>query len=195
MNKNLILTFILVISAGSIRAENLSPYAGEAYREIKSLSSDKVSALLEGKGLGYAKVAELNSYPGPAHVLELAENLKLSKKQLADTRKVFAEMNLQARKLGERLVEAEKNLDAAFRNSKIEQNDLSQRLQNIGLIEGELRAVHLAAHLKQKVILSEQQVNLYDQLRGYGVDGHRSKHSEHHSKQKDHHSKHKGHEH
>ncbi len=70
------------------------------------------------------------------------------------------------------------------------------------MIEGELRAVHLAAHLKQKIILSEQQVNLYDQLRGYGVDDHRSKHSEHYSKLKDHHpkqkarhSKHKGHDH
>ena len=40
--------------------------------DIKSLSQDDQSALLAGRGMGLARPAELNGYPGPAHVLELA---------------------------------------------------------------------------------------------------------------------------
>jgi hypothetical protein len=42
----------------------------------------------------------------------------------------------------------------------------------IGEIQGRLRAVHLAAHLETRAILSAQQVAQYDKLRGYdGTSG------------------------
>ena len=40
---------------------------------IKALSDHEVSALLDGHGSGFAKAAELNGYPGPTHVLDLAD--------------------------------------------------------------------------------------------------------------------------
>ena len=37
-----------------------------------------VADLKAGRGMGLALAAELNGYPGPSHVLELADKLKLS---------------------------------------------------------------------------------------------------------------------
>ena len=51
------------------------PYAGQQARAIKALSDDDIAALRKGEGMGVAKAAELNGYPGPAHVLVLAADL------------------------------------------------------------------------------------------------------------------------
>src|SRR4030065_1872841 len=55
-----------------------SPYAGQETRGIKSLSDREVQEYLAGRGMGLAKAAELNNYPGPAHVLELSDRLRPS---------------------------------------------------------------------------------------------------------------------
>ncbi len=39
-----------------------SPYAGQESREIKALSPEEISSLLSGKGMGFAKAAELNGF-------------------------------------------------------------------------------------------------------------------------------------
>src|ERR1043166_1905183 len=44
-----------------------SPYAGQQSREIKSLSDQEIDGLKNARGLGLAKAAELNGYPGPRH--------------------------------------------------------------------------------------------------------------------------------
>ena len=43
--------------------------------EVNALSPDEVQQYLAGAGMGYAKAAELNHFPGPMHVLELADKL------------------------------------------------------------------------------------------------------------------------
>jgi hypothetical protein len=47
------------------------PYAGQDARDIKSLSAEDIAELRRGGGWGFAKSAELNGMPGPAHLLEL----------------------------------------------------------------------------------------------------------------------------
>ena len=47
-----------------------SPYAGMQTRAIKALSDQQIADLRAGRGMGMALPAELNGYPGPAHVLE-----------------------------------------------------------------------------------------------------------------------------
>ena len=158
--KKLILAF-LVSYALAIGAESSSPYAGQELRSIKALSQEKVAALLEGKGLGYAKVAELNGFPGPAHVLELADQLQLNDEQILQTNNLFEEMQLQARKLGADLVEAEKQLDVLFVSGGISEEVVLSRLEGIAAIEGRLRAAHVNAHLKQKEVLTPHQVHKY----------------------------------
>jgi hypothetical protein len=61
---------------------HLNPYAGQQHRPIKALSAADVEALENGQGWGLAKPAELNGYPGPLHVLELADELQLTEEQV-----------------------------------------------------------------------------------------------------------------
>jgi len=53
--------------------------------------------------MGFAKAAELNHYPGPKHVLQLADQLQLSEEQRQKRQRVFDEMNSKAINLGKRL--------------------------------------------------------------------------------------------
>jgi len=55
-----------------------SRYSGLQQRSIKSLSDEQMADLRAGRGMGLALAAELNGYPGPAHVLELADKLELT---------------------------------------------------------------------------------------------------------------------
>ena len=76
-----ILALVLAATAFAFpaRADNQpAPYAGQQARSIKSLSAEDVAALLKGEGMGMAKAAELNGYPGPVHVLTLADELRLT---------------------------------------------------------------------------------------------------------------------
>jgi hypothetical protein len=144
-----------------------SPYAGQTSRAIKSLSSGDVADYLAGNGMGFAKAAELNGYPGPAHVLALAEPLALTGRQRADTEAVFARMQSEARALGERLVVEERALDRAFADGTVTPDALAAATASIAALQGRLRDVHLRAHLEQTGILAPEQVARYATLRGY----------------------------
>jgi hypothetical protein len=64
----------------------------DATRSIKALSEQQVSDLGAGRGMGLALAAELNGYPGPSHVLELADKLGLSADQRACIQRLFDTM-------------------------------------------------------------------------------------------------------
>ena len=72
---------------------------------VSSLSAEEVEGFLAGKGLGLAKPAELNGYPGPIHALELAAELKLSAEQKQAIQAAYDKMNGKARELGAGLVQ------------------------------------------------------------------------------------------
>lgn len=174
-----LLTFLLIFNTLAIHGETISPYSGEELRSIKSLSQDKIAALLDGQGLGYAKVAELNGYPGPAHVLELAEQLQLTEKQLSKSKGIFNAMKEQARKLGAELIESERALNTLFESGEITEEIVLTTLADISAIEGKLKAVHINAHLQQKAVLTQHQIHMYNALRGYHAGGHHSGHQQH----------------
>lgn len=149
-----------------------SPYIGQEARAIKALSAAEQDDLLAGRGMGLAKVAELNGYPGPLHVLDLAAQLELTEDQRGSTRKLYEAMQLRAQDLGRRIIEAEKALDALFASQRIAQPELAKSLARIGSLQAQLRAVHLEAHLEQRRILSPVQIAKYRELRGYSQDAH-----------------------
>lgn len=78
---SLILPVIILLGCSNHSQQNHSPYAGEENHNIKALSAQEVEGYLNGNGMGLSKVAELNHYPGPKHVLELSEKLELAPKQ------------------------------------------------------------------------------------------------------------------
>jgi hypothetical protein len=67
------LFFIAAVALAAAAQAQQRPYAGQQEREIKALSADEIKQYLAGAGMGYAKSAELNHYPGPGHALELAD--------------------------------------------------------------------------------------------------------------------------
>jgi Spy/CpxP family protein refolding chaperone len=132
-----------------------------------TLSEKQVADLLAGEGMGLAKPAEMNHYPGPKHVLELGADLKLTSEQQEQVTTTRASMLSEAKALGVAIVEAERSLDAAFAGGKIDRAALDELTARIARLQGTLRAVHLAAHLRTREILTADQVKKYDTLRGY----------------------------
>src|SRR5947208_12682618 len=95
---------IVVTLTASSTAQTTSPYAGQQERTIKALSNQDIGDLLEGRGMGLAKAGELNSYPGPLHVLQLAEQLELSDPQRAATNLLYSKMREQAISIGGEII-------------------------------------------------------------------------------------------
>ena len=157
---------LLAVAWAASGAESVSPYAQEA-GAFQGLSVDEIHGLMTGEGMGMARPAELNHYPGPRHVLDLAPELGLTPEQLESTEAVYERMRTQAQALGERIVKEERALNKVFASGTPDVLSLESRLASIGQLRAQLRLAHLAAHLELRPILSQAQVELYDQLRGY----------------------------
>jgi hypothetical protein len=157
-------------------------YAGQQSRAIKALAPEEIRDLLDGRGMGLAKAGELNHYPGPAHVIELGDQLGLTPDQRGAVQASFARMSAAARPLGAALIERERALDAAFADGTVTEAALAEATAAIAALQGRLRAVHLAAHLETRAVLTAAQIVRYDALRGYaaGVPGAPSASPHHH---------------
>ena len=147
-----------------------SPYAGEHARPIKSLSADDLAELGRGGGWGLAKAAELNGMPGPAHLLELRDEIPLAADQVAAIAAIFEQMRAEAIARGQRLVTAEQALEAAFVSRTVNERSLQTLLSEIGRARTALRHTHLAAHVETLPLLTESQIARYDLLQGYADD-------------------------
>jgi len=172
MNFERIIVLLGVCSMSmGVQAETYtSQYAGQAHREIKSLSASDIEHLSSGAGWGLARAAELNGLPGPAHILEMEEEIALSAEQKREIKKLFDDMRTEAIGLGKQLIDLEAELDAALASRRIDRASLQTLVQRIGEIRAELRFVHLSTHLKTPDILTEDQIARYNQLRGYSQD-------------------------
>ncbi len=159
---------------GAHSQHGAQPYAGQQSRTIASLSADDVKQLEKGAGWGFAKPAELNGYPGPAHVLELADKLELTAEQKAQTQSIFDAMNKAARDIGVRFIAAEKAVDGVFQSGPATPEQLATRIRSAAETKAELRLVHLKAHIEQTKLLTDAQRKRYAELRGYGKGEHGS---------------------
>ena len=177
------LTLLLVglfASGGLVTAEPAAgPYAGQQTRAIKSISDEERAAYLSGQGSGFAKAAELNGYPGPAHTLELAAELGLDPTQRAATEALLSEHRRRARDMGAELVAAEAELDALFADRRASAASIEAATRKVALVQARLRAEHLLAHLRQTALLKPTQVERYSVLRSYGSSGVKAPVAEH----------------
>ena len=164
MTHTLLVALLLAASGASAQT---GPYAGQEQRPIKALSPGEVSGLAQGQGLGFAKAAELNGYPGPMHVLELARRLDLSAEQRSASEKLMAEHKARARELGAQLLDAERALDALFAQRRADAGAVDAATRRIGELQAALRAEHLKTHLSQTALLDAGQIERYQVLRGY----------------------------
>jgi Spy/CpxP family protein refolding chaperone len=156
-----------------------TPYAGLQTRPVKALSEQQVADLNAGRGMGLALAAELNGYPGPSHVLELADKLELSSDQRQKVQNLFDSMKAEAQPLGSKLIAQETDLDKLFASRAITTDSLKASTTAIAVTQGELRETHLKYHLSTAAILTPVQMQRYAELRGYGNSGtpeHRHRH-------------------
>jgi hypothetical protein len=144
-----------------------APYTGFQHRDIKALSKQKMADLRAGRGMGLALAAELNGYPGPLHVLELAHRLQLAPEQQDRVQQLFEAMKAEAIVAGEKLIASERELDQGFAAHTMTATRLTSLMTQIGERQGTLRAVHLKYHLATADLLSADQKQRYAELRGY----------------------------
>ena len=143
MTKYLYVLAAVAALASSQASAEQAPYAGMEKRSIKAMSSERVADIKAGKGVVYALTAELNGYPGPRHVQDLAEKLKLNPLQIKKTQFLFDTMQGEAKALGGEMIAREAKLEALFAGGLIDEPNLQTSVTAIAEIEGRLRATHL----------------------------------------------------
>lgn len=156
-------------SAEDDTAATTSAYTAEDGRTIKALSAERVAGLLAGDGLGYAMAAELNGYPGPRHALDLADSLTLTRAQVEKVEAVFQGMRSEAVAAGGELVRVERRLDSLFASTTASEEAVRVLTEEAGRVEARVRSAHLTAHVRTAEILTAEQIQEYDRLRGYGL--------------------------
>jgi|SRR5437660_3115944 len=159
------LIVVLLVFANGAFAQ--SPYAGLQTRPIKALSAEQVADLKAGRGMGLALPAELNGYPGPRHLLDLADQLGLSSGQRDALQSMFDAMKAEAIPIGERLIEQETELDGLFSRHLATAETVAAATASIGETQAKLRNAHLKYHLATIALLQPEQIEQYRRLRGY----------------------------
>ena len=154
-------------SALAQHAHGTSPYAHSRDADVPSLSPHEVRELRNGEGMGLARAAELNHFPGPKHLLELAPELGLSDVQIGRIQAIHRKMKANAIAKGEGILEAELHLANLFASGQPSAEVLTRITGHLGLMRGQLQAIHLLAHIEAASELTDEQIESYDRLRGY----------------------------
>ena len=162
-----LLMALLIYPAVAQHQHNQTPYASMQERSLKALSEQQISDLRMGRGMGFALAGELNGYPGPLHVIELADKLDLTDTQRRQVQTLFEMMKAESISIGETLIAQESALDREFAERRITPASLVSLTSDIGQTQAHLRAVHLKYHLTTAKLLSVDQKNRYGILRGY----------------------------
>ncbi|APV50373.1 hypothetical protein BWI17_12115 [Betaproteobacteria bacterium GR16-43] len=170
MKKTGIVLVALAMAAGCTTTQDHhghGPYAGQESRDIKALSSEEIRGFASGAGMGFAKPAELNGYPGPMHTLEYAEALRLTPAQKSAIEALLKSHKAEASTLGVELVRQERELDRLFAERRADEAGVDARLAQIAAAQAKVRASHLKAHLETTRLLEPSQIERYAAMRGY----------------------------
>jgi len=158
-------------------AARAAAHAAEAAREgtgIPALSEAQAASYLDGEAMWFANVAELNHYSSPRRVLELAEPLELAEGQRRATTKLHEETRREAIRLGGELVALEQRLNRVFAWNQATADNIAKIVLDIGTLRTQFRLTHLVANIRQKPLLTEEQVRRYDELQGRGMNSRKS---------------------
>lgn len=166
--KRLVLLSLACAFSVAAHGQTPSSYAGLEARPIKSLSAEDLEELGRGGGWGLALAAELNGMPGPAHLLELQDSIGLTESQVTAIEAIFIAMQAEAQAAGERFIAAEAAIEAAFQEGLLDPGQLRQLIDASAAARAQLRFIHLSRHLETTPLLTEDQIERYNRLRGYG---------------------------
>jgi Spy/CpxP family protein refolding chaperone len=139
---------------------------GHQAAEACSAEFDKVVA--EGRGFGMAFAADQNGYPGPMHVLEVKDRLKLTPDQEAKAQTLMHAMFSESKPKSARLLAAEAKLRGLFADRTADDAAVRAAVGEVERARSEVRLVHLLAHLKTRDLLTEDQRRIYHEARWSG---------------------------
>ena len=154
-------------SALAQHTHTMSPYAHTQSSEVSTLTPEEVRELRNGEGMGLARPAELNQFPGPKHLLELVSDLDLSQPQIARIKAIRKKMKMRAIAKGKEILETELHLANLFASGHPSVAEMNRITEHLGVMRGKLQAIHLLAHIESARELTADQIESYDRLRGY----------------------------
>lgn len=144
-----------------------SPYVGFETREVKTMPPERQEGLRRGASLGYGLAAELNGYPSPVQVVELADQLGLDAEQKTRVRAIADKLRKDAIAAGEALLAAEAHIDRLFQLKQVSPDRIEAQTAVAAGQEARLRAIHLNAHLATRELLNPEQIESYQRLKVY----------------------------
>ena len=119
----------------------------------------------DGRGFGMAFVADQQGYPGPLHVLELKDRLRLSGDQEAKAQALLAAMFAESRPKSARLLSAEARLRQLFAAGTPDEAAVRTAVGEVETARAEVRLVHLMFHVKMRDALTDEQRRVYQEAR------------------------------
>jgi Spy/CpxP family protein refolding chaperone len=137
----------------------------EGHQVAQACATEFEKVVGEGRGFGLAFAADANGYPGPMHVLELRDRLKLTADQEAKARELMHAMFAESRPKSARLLEAEAKLRRLFAEHTADEAAVRAAVADVERARTEVRLVHLLTHLKTRDLLTEDQRRMYHQAR------------------------------
>lgn len=97
----------------------------------------------------------------------MAPELQLTDRQRMEIELIFQNMSNKAKSIGAAIIDIEQDMDRVFANKTITEEKLKLMLDNSADLYGQLRFVHLSAYLDTVQILTIEQVQMYNMMRGY----------------------------
>ncbi len=156
----------LAAGATATRAQHAHGGAGaQGHQVAQTCASEFEKVVGEGRGFGLAFAADQNGYPGPMHVLELKDRLKLTADQEAKARELMHAMFTESRPKGARLLEAEAKLRRLFAERVADAAAVRAAVAEVERARTEVRLVHLLTHLTTRDLLTEDQRRIYHEAR------------------------------
>lgn len=140
----------------------------EGHRAAQACATEFEQVVGAGRGFGMAFAADQNGYPGPMHVLELKDRLKLSAAQEAKMQHLMHAMFAESKPKSARLLEAEATLQRLFAEGTADDAAVRAAVEAVERARRDVRLVHLLTHLKTRDLLTEEQRRIYHEARWGG---------------------------
>jgi Spy/CpxP family protein refolding chaperone len=135
------------------------------HRSAQACLTEFEKVVGEGRGFGMAFAADQNGYPGPMHVLELKDRLRLSSDQEARVQELMTAMYGESRLKSARLLDAEAALRRLFADGAADEATVRAAVQAVEQARRDVRLVHLLTHLRTRDLLTEEQRRIYHEAR------------------------------
>ena len=159
---------LAVVFGGAALAWGQHGHSGsheEGHRAAQACATEFEQVVGAGRGFGMAFAADQNGYPGPMHVLELKDRLKLSAEQEAKMQYLMHAMFAESKPKGAQLLEAETALRRLFADKTADDAAVRAAVDAVERARRDVRLVHLLTHLKTRDLLTEEQRRLYHEAR------------------------------